>query len=94
LVIAPEFRRRGIGESLGRGLLEWMRAQGCVGAVGMAWRHGGAESAEPLLRKAGFARLAELPEYYREGSRRVGHHCPVCRGECGCAAVLYGRRWD
>jgi L-amino acid N-acyltransferase YncA len=91
--VSPSHQRQGLGRLLCSAQYEWMRAQGCRGAIGLAWQHGRADASAPLFRDAGFELLAELPDYYLEGSRNDGHSCPVCGGECHCTALLFGTLW-
>ena len=93
LTVLPAFRRQGVGRLLCSALYEWMKSEGCQGAVGFAWQHGGEDSSIPLFRAAQFELLAELPGYYRTRSVETGHFCPVCKGPCDCAALLFGLLW-
>ncbi len=56
LVVDPDWRRRGIGDTLSRALVARLRAEG----LDSAWAHGDAPGAAALAARLGFVRAREL----------------------------------
>ena len=93
LAVDPAYRRSGLGYLLCEKQKEWMVANGCHGAIGTAWEHGHTDSSHHLFRRENFKPIGEMKDFYLEGSRKHGHSCPICQGECHCSALLYGQLW-
>lgn len=91
--VLPEHRGRGIGLALLEARLEWLRGQQVGAAYSFAWRTPVGCPAGPLLERAGFQRIRELPDFYLEDGLANGYGCPYCGRECHCSAVLYFRKW-
>lgn len=91
--VMPEHRGRGIGFALLEARLEWLRAQQVGAAYSFAWHTPDGCPAGPLLERAGFRRIRELPDFYLEDGLANGYGCPYCGRECHCSAILYFRKW-
>lgn len=96
VAVDAAFRDQGLGTRLLDACLDWATAQGVATVVAHSWQRRNHSSSAGLFERAGFHRIADLPEYYsREGAEREA--CPDCgvwlteAGACECSAVLFAK---
>jgi ribosomal protein S18 acetylase RimI-like enzyme len=89
--VIPTARGKGIGLSLVNDRLNRLKALECSSAVVLAWDSGGKHSSVGVLEAAGFKRVAELPEYWREPAGQETFDCVKCGRPCVCAAIVMRR---
>lgn len=95
VVVAPEWRRRGIGTALLAEATHRLATAGADEVRCLAWvRRGGFVPAARLLVRAGFHPIRIIPEAWREDSLRRGYACPDCGHPCVCSAVEYRIEWS
>ncbi|MDT0379450.1 GNAT family N-acetyltransferase [Streptomyces sp. DSM 42041] len=89
--VVPRGRGQGIGLQLINRRLSRLKELGCSTAVVLAWDSGGVHSSTGVLESAGFQRVADLPEYWREPVGEETFDCLSCGRPCVCTAVLLRR---
>jgi ribosomal protein S18 acetylase RimI-like enzyme len=90
--VIPEFRGQGVGLKLVNGRLSRLQRMGCSTAIAAAWDSGTHNSSVGVLESAGFERLAELKEYWREPAGQETFDCLKCGRPCLCSAIVMRRR--
>jgi GNAT superfamily N-acetyltransferase len=89
--VLPTARGRGVGSRLLEERLAWMTSRNCSIALALAWHSGSEQSSIGVLEAAGFARVAELREYWREEEGHETFECVRCGVPCVCTAILMSR---
>lgn len=89
--VLPSARGHGIGLGLLAERISWMRSKNCSVALALAWESGSEQSSIGVLEAAGFQRVAELPEYWREDAGQETFDCVRCGIPCTCTAILMSR---
>ncbi|WP_324785181.1 GNAT family N-acetyltransferase [Streptomyces sp. H51] len=89
--VVPRHRGQGIGLRMVIERLARLQRLGCAAAVVLAWDSGGRHSSLGVLEAAGFQRVAELPEYWREPEGAETFDCVKCEGPCECTAIVIRR---
>jgi ribosomal protein S18 acetylase RimI-like enzyme len=84
-------RGKGIGLNLVHERLKRLKDLGCSSAIVLAWDSGSEHSSLGVLEAAGFKRVAELPEYWREPEGQETFDCIKCGRPCICTAVVLRR---
>jgi GNAT superfamily N-acetyltransferase len=91
-VVVPTARRHGIGSRLVSVRLDWARAQNIDDVICEAWVYpDGSTPAASLLRRNGFALVAEVADYWKLESVEQGYSCAICGTPCRCACALFRR---
>jgi ribosomal protein S18 acetylase RimI-like enzyme len=89
--VVPAARGRGIGLNLVYERLKRLKSLGCSTVLALAWVSGNEHTSLGVLRAAGFKRLGELPEYWREPDGQETFDCIKCGRPCVCTAVVLRR---
>ena len=89
LVVAPNYRGRGIGSDLVATRLRWLREVAeADGVVGLSWHREDHVDSRQLFEKFGFEAAATVEEYYAKAHDDPGP-CVDCDGVCSCNATIY-----
>lgn len=89
--VTPGHRGRGLGGRLVAERLAFLRERGCTSVVALAWLSGSPQSSLPVLTRAGFAPVVQLPDYWYCPDGDAGYECAKCGLVCRCAAVFLHR---
>lgn len=89
--VIPARRGQGIGLRLVNERLSRLKKAGCVTALVLAWDSGSANSSIGVLEAAGFQRVVDIPEYWREPEGLETFDCIRCGRPCICTAVVMRR---
>ena len=92
VAVAPAFHGRGIGTRLTDACITEFRRRGVRALCSVAWKRGETVNIRGVLERRGFARFAEVPDYWTDDSVREGLRCPECGDPpCRCAAVMFSQ---
>jgi len=89
--VVPAARGKGLGLNLVYERLSRLKALGCSTAIVLAWDSGSRQSSIGVLEAAGFSRVVDLPEFWREPEGQETFDCIRCGKPCVCTAVVMRR---
>ena len=79
----------GIATALIKKSIENMKSQGIDHFICTAWKHDNIINIESILKKTGFNKEVDIPNYWYESSKREGYMCPHCGNPCTCNCIIY-----
>ena len=89
VVVDKTYEGFGIATKLVEECIAKMKSKGCNCFISTAWKHCGIINISNVLRKSGFEKSIEIPNYWYEDSIKEGYLCPQCGNPCHCSCVVY-----
>jgi GNAT superfamily N-acetyltransferase len=94
IAVVPDCMGRGIGSGLVGQALAWARERSATAAISFGWKSSQGCHIDGVMKTAGFHSVSEIPDFWKEDSRRKKYSCPECGSVCECAAVVFKRTID
>ena len=88
IAVKDEYRRQGVGTTLCSNVIEVLRDAGCNAVFTVAWEPGLTQSSMSMFETLGFARIGEVPEFWKVDEVNEDHQCPRCGFPCTCTAIF------
>lgn len=90
LCVDESLRGQGVGQSISRMRLDWLKQKNCNRIIGVSWVSGLPHTSDRVFEKMGFKPYKKVENFYYQSSIEHPFQCPGCKVlPCTCAAVLY-----
>lgn len=90
LCVNEDLQGKGIGQTITKKCLDWLKNKGCDLVLGVSWISGLSHTSNRVFQKIGFKPIKEVKEFYKNDSIKHPFNCPGCKTQpCTCSATLY-----
>lgn len=90
LCILEELQGKGLGQTLSKMRLDWLKSKECDVILGVSWVSGLAHTSNRVFEKMGFSPVRLVENFFHKMCIENPFDCPACsKDPCTCSAILY-----